>query len=535
MTSGNLSEEPIACGNEEALRRLSGIADGFLFHDREIESRCDDSVARVVAGGPVLLRRSRGWVPRSISVDVPFDEPVLAVGGDLKNTFCIGLGGPAYLGPHIGDLGEPGDAGGVRGGRRADGAFLGVSSEIIAHDLHPGLRLDPLRARIAIRRGRWPSSTTMPTSRAPWRSTASTGPVLGVAWDGTGYGTDGTAWGGEIFLARFAGFERLAHLPAVALAGGETAIREPWRMAFALLDDAYPEGAPLTGFRSSRAMPRAMLDLVRQMLDGGSTLLWRAGSAATSTPSAPSFLPGRSRATRARSRSLERRRRPGRRGGTYPFSIGQGSLPELDLRLTVRAAVATSSGAHTGRRSPRDSTRPWPARPRRWCPRAEKTRGLGDLPVVLTGGCFQNALLAERVLARALAPAPRLSAPAGASGRRRSRARPGDRRQRASRAEGRSLMCLGVPGRVVSVDGTVALVDFWGVRRRGLPGDRRRARGAGRLHPEPRRLRNSEHSRRGHRRDAGALRDLMREAPGGTSWPPTSAARSRHGRAGRAQ
>ena len=104
MTSGNLSEEPIACANAEAVARLSGIADGFLVHDRKIESRCDDSVVRVIAGKPTVLRRSRGWVPRSIPLAAPLSEPVLACGGHLKNTFCIGIGRAAYLGPHIGDL-----------------------------------------------------------------------------------------------------------------------------------------------------------------------------------------------------------------------------------------------------------------------------------------------------------------------------------------------------------------------------------------------------------------------------------------------
>ena len=171
MTSGNLSDEPLAYRNDEALARLAGVADLFLLHDRDIDTRCDDSVARVVAGAPVVLRRSRGYVPRGIPAPGCFAEPVLACGALLKNTFCLGAGGTAYLGPHIGDLEnlETFEAYEHAIGRME--RFLGVRPAVIAHDLHP----DYLSTRYANSRpetaeGR-PCSTTTRTSVPPWPST----------------------------------------------------------------------------------------------------------------------------------------------------------------------------------------------------------------------------------------------------------------------------------------------------------------------------------------------------------------------------
>src|SRR5262249_39609369 len=137
MTSGNLSDEPIACRDDEALERLSGIADLFLLHDREIETRCDDSVARVIAGAPSILRRSRGYGPRALPLREPVERPVLAVGADLKNTFCIAFGDSAYLGPHIGDLGGLQTYRSLAESIERMLRFLRVRPEIVAHDLHP--------------------------------------------------------------------------------------------------------------------------------------------------------------------------------------------------------------------------------------------------------------------------------------------------------------------------------------------------------------------------------------------------------------
>ncbi len=191
MTSGNLAEEPIATANAEALRRLSGVADVFLVHDRKIASRCDDSVARLVAGRPVVLRRSRGYVPRAILVATPFERPVLACGPHLKNTFCVGLKGAAYLGPHIGDLENLETLMAYEQAVERMLSFLRVTPEIVAHDLHPGyLSTAYARSRSGVQKiGVQHHHAHIASAMAEH---GLEGPVIGVAYDGTGYGPDGT-------------------------------------------------------------------------------------------------------------------------------------------------------------------------------------------------------------------------------------------------------------------------------------------------------------------------------------------------------
>src|SRR5271166_3234377 len=244
MTSGNLSDEPIAYCNNEALRRLAGIADLFLLHDREIVTRCDDSVARVIAGAPTVLRRSRGYVPRPVSVDPPFERSVLAVGAQLKNAFCLGKGDSIWFGPHIGDLDgvETYEAFEESITRLED--FVGVKPKIIAHDLHP----DYLSTRYA--RGRKECIAVAVQHHHAHVASAMAehglaGPVLGVAFDGSGYGTDGSAWGGEVLFADLENFARLATFRPLPLAGGDAGIRQVWRVALAALDDAFGNAAPI--------------------------------------------------------------------------------------------------------------------------------------------------------------------------------------------------------------------------------------------------------------------------------------------------
>ena len=171
MTSGNLSDEPMVHEDREALARLHGIADLFLVHDREIENRCDDSVARVIAGNPVVLRRARGYVPRALSVARPFARPVLACGAHLKNTFCLAAGEQAWLGPHVGDLETLESCRSFEESVERLERFLGVEPRVIAHDLHPDYFSTATPGRVR-RRSRSASSTTTRTWRAPWPSTA---------------------------------------------------------------------------------------------------------------------------------------------------------------------------------------------------------------------------------------------------------------------------------------------------------------------------------------------------------------------------
>lgn len=236
MTSGNRSDEPIACDNEEAVRRLRGIADFFLEHDRRIHQRADDPVVRVIRGAPALLRRSRGFVPEPVPL-ARAGPPVLALGGDLKNVFCVTRGNLAFCGPYIGDLSHP-DAHALLSesiGRLLE--LLGVRPEVVAHDLHPDYHSTRLAEELA---ARW----TVPRvgvqhHRAHLLSVlAEHGwdrPALGLALDGVGFGDDGTAWGGELLLAGGGGEGRLAALSPLPLPGGDRAAVEPWRMGLAVL------------------------------------------------------------------------------------------------------------------------------------------------------------------------------------------------------------------------------------------------------------------------------------------------------------
>jgi hydrogenase maturation protein HypF len=396
MTSGNLAEEPIVCENREAVARLAGIADGYLVHDRAIESRCDDSIVRVVARGPTLLRRSRGWVPRPIPVAVPFDEPVLACGGHLKNTFCIGLGSAAYLGPHIGDLENVESLEAFEEAVERMERFLRVRPKIVAHDLHPqyASTLYALNAREGRKLGVQHHHAHVASAIAEH---ALSGPVIGVAYDGTGYGTDGTAWGGEILVADLEGFERFATFRAVPLAGADAAIREVWRIALALLEDAFPNGAALDRFPLFARVDPHALDVVQQMLDrrvhvpkarGLGRYFDGFGALFLSRP-ASSYEGQIALAWNVAAEAAER--------GAYPFDLDlEAATPEVDLRATLRAAVEDFfAGAAPGAISARfhnTLARATAELVRRAVAHA------GRLPIVLTGGCFQNALLAERVL-----------------------------------------------------------------------------------------------------------------------------------------
>ncbi len=237
MTSGNRSEEPIAAGNEEALARLSGIADVFLLHDREILRRCDDSVVQRVAGKTRLLRRARGYVPQPVFLSRRLPA-LLAVGAELKNTVCLVKGDRAFLSPHIGDLENLATYEVFCETIAHLERVLDIRPEILACDLHP----DYLSTRWAeeqpegVLRRVQHHHAHVAACMAEHRLE---GPVIGIACDGTGYGPDGTVWGGEVLAADAAGFERLAHLACVPMPGGAAAIREPWRMAVSHLQAAF--------------------------------------------------------------------------------------------------------------------------------------------------------------------------------------------------------------------------------------------------------------------------------------------------------
>jgi hydrogenase maturation protein HypF len=232
MTSGNLSEEPIAIGNREAIERLAGIADAFLLHDRDIYARYDDSVVRVIGGSVVPIRRARGYAPAP--VDLPFTAPsdILACGAHQKNTFCLVKESKAFVSQHIGDLENLETLDHFEMSLQVFTRLFKVEPRIVAHDMHP----DYLSTRFA-REFPVPSAVRVPVQHHHAHVVSAMaehdlrGPVLGVAYDGTGYGTDGAVWGGEILLADWRSFERRAHLRYAPMPGGEAAIRRPYRMA----------------------------------------------------------------------------------------------------------------------------------------------------------------------------------------------------------------------------------------------------------------------------------------------------------------
>ena len=298
MTSGNRSDEPIAYDDEDALARLAGIADAFLVHDRPIHMRTDDSVVRHTAIGPLTMRRSRGYVPGAIQLPVPTPRPLLACGAELKSTFCVAKGENAWVGHHIGDLKNFETLLSFRQGVEHFQRLFAVDPEVVVHDLHPdylstGYALERASERTTGDKGEtqtndepawgneandeatkgdtrasedpgWANETIRPAG-APARSTAGgletiavqhhhahlaaclaehgeTGPAVGVIFDGSGYGPDGTVWGGELLVGDLRDFTRAGHLRPVRLPGGDRAVDEPWRMACAWLTAAEPDG-----------------------------------------------------------------------------------------------------------------------------------------------------------------------------------------------------------------------------------------------------------------------------------------------------
>jgi hydrogenase maturation protein HypF len=395
MTSANPSDEPICADNAEAVARLGSIADALLVHDRAIATRCDDSVARVIAGCPTLIRRSRGYVPRAVALARAVATPVLAVGAQLKNTFCIATGDSAYLGPHVGDLENLSALAFFEQAIARMETILGVRPEVIAHDLHPGyLSTQYAHGRagrlVAVQHHHAHVASAMAEHGLP-------GPVIGVAYDGTGWGTDGTAWGGELLLARYDGFDRLATFRPVALAGGDVAIREPWRIALALVDDAFGGDAPLDALALFADVPARSIALVRGMI--------RSAVNAPPARGIGRFFDGigalglgRARATYEGQVAVAWNLAAAAGGcAPYPFDVVGDAI---DLRPLVRAVV---DDLRAGIAPPQISARFHAALVAATVDRVRAAVArCGRLPVVLTGGAFHNPILAAGI-ARSLA------------------------------------------------------------------------------------------------------------------------------------
>ncbi|HEX8855877.1 MAG TPA: carbamoyltransferase HypF [Thermoleophilaceae bacterium] len=379
MTSGNVSDEPIAYRDHSALARLRGIADLFLLHNRPIHMRTDDSVVRVVHSRPLMLRRSRGYVPASI--DLPLETPpLLACGAELKSTFCVAKGTRAWVGHHIGDLKNWETLRSFREGVEHFERLFAVAPERVVHDLHP----DYLSTRYASERegvmlvGVQHHHAHLAACLAEH---GETGRAVGAIFDGSGYGTDGTVWGGEILVGDLTGFERVGHLWPARLPGGDRAAEQPWRMACAWLVEAFgDEGAALPGV--DPAQWAAIGHMARSGFSSPLTTsvgrLFDAVAALSGVRTESDYEGHAAIELEAAAARAER--------GAYPF-------PGLDAREAIRAVCADLAGrTDPGVVSARFHNGLAVATAHA-C--AEAAEGAGVDLVVLSGGVFQNRRLLE--------------------------------------------------------------------------------------------------------------------------------------------
>lgn len=395
LTSGNRSDEPIAFEDASAVERLRGIADGFLTHDRPIHLRCDDSVARVVVDEPIVLRRSRGYAPEPIRLPTRCAERVLALGGHLKNTFAIARGDRAFLSHHLGDLGDRDAYRSFRDAVAHYQALFAFEPEVFVHDLHPAYATTEYARQRQRDAGPGARLLAVQHHHAHMASCMAEnglrGPAIGVTFDGTGYGGDGSLWGGEFLVGDYRSVRRAAHLRAVPLPGGEQAIREPWRMAVAHLLDCGedPErlvpGLQPTAFRILRRMIDARLNSpvtssAGRLFDAVAALVGLRRDVTFEGQAAMEleWLAGASDATDA-----------------YPFAVEteEGGGLVVDTRPLVRAVSDALRSGDPGPLVARRFHNTVGEVIVRVTAHLRDTTGLPD--VVLTGGVFQNALLLE--------------------------------------------------------------------------------------------------------------------------------------------
>jgi hydrogenase maturation protein HypF len=393
MTSGNLAEEPIEHRDEEARRKLGPIADHILSHNREIAVPCDDSVLRVVGDLVIPMRRARGYVPRSVPVEYE-GPPVLAVGGQTKNTFCLLRSGEAILSQHIGDL----DTAEVleyfgRAVRHFEELFE-MRPEIVAHDLHPGyLSTQWAKSLEGVR--------LLPVQHhhahvvSVMAELGLAGPVIGVAYDGTGYGADGTAWGGEILVADRREFRRAAHLRPARLPGGESAIHRPGRMALSHLMDAFGEEGIEKARRLMPYLTGEEMRVVARQVERGINSPW-CSSMGRLFDAVGAMLGATAEATYEGQPAMELEAMCGRapaEGGPYEYGVEDGVI---DTRRVVRGVVEDMErGVDVGEVAARfhETVARFTVEA---CQRVQVEGGPGD--VVLCGGVMQNARLVARLL-----------------------------------------------------------------------------------------------------------------------------------------
>ena len=412
LTSGNLSDEPLATDDAEALERLAGIADSFLSHDREIRARYDDSVTRVVDGRESLIRRARGYAPEPLALPIATPQPVLAVGAELKHTFALARGGRAHVAPHTGDLEDLLTHRAFEANLAHLKRLLDIEPAYVAHDLHPAY----LSTQYAVRH--FPESRRIGVQHhhAHVASAAAeaglTEPFIGVAFDGLGMGDDGTFWGGEVLVATLATYRRVARFGRAQMPGGALAVKKPYRMALGYLLSAEafgPAGAvkPEVAEWLDPELTRAFLDrldpreveVVRVQLARGLNAPV-ASSAGRLFDAAASLLGIRDVAEYEAQAAIELELLA-EEGSARPLPyeiVRQGDLLIYDPRPTLRSLLEGRASGDSVEHLAARFQETVAAVTRQLCGDVRAATGLAA--VALSGGVFQNQWLATTLVRR---------------------------------------------------------------------------------------------------------------------------------------
>jgi hydrogenase maturation protein HypF len=406
MTSGNRHHEPIAYCNDDAVVRLGGIADVILRHDREIHVRCDDSVTRICDGQELPVRRSRGYAPQPLHLPLKCGRPMLAVGGQLKGAFALGSDSHAFLSHHLGDLDQLESCQQFERDIALYEELFHIHPEIIVHDLHP----DYVSTNYAIERAKREGHSTVGVQHHHAHMASCMAEhgvnetVIGVTFDGTGYGVDErtgqpTIWGGEFLIGDYSGFRRAAHLRYAALPGGEMAVRHPWRMAASYLIDACGETSLL-----SKRNSKQMLATVRQMIEQrlNSPLTSSAGRLFDAIAAIAGVRDSVSYEGQA-AMQLEWLATGETPDGEYPFEFASDPASVqypivIDTRPMIRAVADDVRGQVAAGRIARRFHSTLIAIIADTCGKIRQKSGINV--VVLSGGVFLNALLTSEVMSK---------------------------------------------------------------------------------------------------------------------------------------
>ncbi len=394
MTSGNVSHEPIAYLDDDARQRLSPIADGFLTHNRPIHLRCDDSVVRSSAAGALVLRRSRGAAPRALALDQEVSRPLLALGAQSNATFALARGRHAFVSHHLGDLEHYAAYRAYTEAIAHYQALFRVEPELLVHDRHPDYASTRVAQELAELRGL--ATLAVQHHHAHIASVMLEhglhGRVIGVAFDGTGYGGDGEIWGGEFLSCERATSERLAYLRPVPMPGGERAVLEPWRMAVAYLLDAG-ESLELLTARCEKVALAAVAKLYERAAfcpaSSGAGRLFDAVSALAGVCTHSSY-DGQAAI------ELEWAAEGDDEGGSYDFDFARDAERwVVDTRPLIRGVARDLARGKSVRSVSRRFHRTVALLVLATCERLRSLHGLSR--VVLGGGVFANAILVEEL------------------------------------------------------------------------------------------------------------------------------------------